>query len=52
MAKVSLRHIYKTYTDSKGQEVTAVNDINIEVADREFLVLVGPRAAANRRPCA
>ena len=42
MAKVSLQHIYKTYTDSKGQEVTAVNDINIEVADREFLVLVGP----------
>ena len=42
MAKVSLRHIYKTYTDGKGQEVTAVNDINIEVADREFLVLVGP----------
>ena len=42
MAKVSLRHIYKTYTDGKGQEVTAVNDVNIEVADREFLVLVGP----------
>ncbi len=42
MAKVSIQHIYKTYTDSKGLEVTAVNDINIEVADREFLVLVGP----------
>lgn len=42
MAKVSLRHIYKTYTDNKGHEVTAVNDVNIEVADREFLVLVGP----------
>ncbi len=42
MAKVSLQHIYKTYTDDKGREVTAVNDVNIEVADKEFLVLVGP----------
>ncbi len=42
MAKVSLRHIYKTYTDDKGREVNAVSDVNIEVADREFLVLVGP----------
>ena len=42
MAKVSLRHLYKTYTDAKGQEVSAVHDVNIEVADREFLVLVGP----------
>ena len=42
MAKVSLRHVHKTYTDSKGREVAAVNDVNIEVADRDFLVLVGP----------
>ena len=42
MAKVSLRHVFKTYTDDKGHEVNAVNDVNIEVADREFLVLVGP----------
>ena len=42
MAKVSIRHIFKTYKDNKGQEVNAVNDVSIEVADREFLVLVGP----------
>ena len=42
VAKVSLQHLSKTYTDGKGHEVAAVNDINIEVADREFLVLVGP----------
>ena len=42
MAKVSIRHIFKTYKDTKGLEVNAVNDVSIEVADREFLVLVGP----------
>ena len=43
MAQVSLRGIYKTYSDAKGREVhAAVSDVNIEVADREFLVLVGP----------
>ena len=43
MAHVSLRGIYKTYADAKGREIhAAVSDVNIEVADREFLVLVGP----------
>ena len=42
MAKVSLQDVGKTYTDGKGQEVTAVSGVNIEVAEREFLVLVGP----------
>jgi multiple sugar transport system ATP-binding protein len=43
MAHVSLRGIYKTYADAKGRVVhAAVSDVNIEVADREFLVLVGP----------
>ena len=42
MSKVSLQNVGKTYTDSKGQEVTAVSNVNIEVAEREFLVLVGP----------
>ena len=43
MANVSLRGIYKTYADAKGREVhAAVKDVNIEVQDREFLVLVGP----------
>ena len=37
MAKVVFEHVVK-----KFGEVTAVNDLNIEVKDKEFLVLVGP----------
>src|SRR5689334_5569414 len=37
MATVSLRHLYRKFGD-----VTAVNDVNIEIQDKEFLVLVGP----------
>ncbi len=38
MAKVSLKHIYKVY-DGK---VKAVNDFNLEIEDKEFIVFVGP----------
>ncbi len=38
MSKVSLKHIYKVY-DGK---VKAVNDFNLEVDDKEFIVFVGP----------
>ncbi|TAK14910.1 MAG: sn-glycerol-3-phosphate ABC transporter ATP-binding protein UgpC [Anaerolineae bacterium] len=37
MASVTFEHIYKRFGD-----VTAVNDLNIHVEDKEFLVLVGP----------
>jgi multiple sugar transport system ATP-binding protein len=37
MASVTYEHIYKRFGD-----VIAVDDLNIEVADKEFLVLVGP----------
>src|SRR5205085_3511593 len=37
MARVVLDHITKQFN-----EVKAVNDLNIDVHDREFLVLVGP----------
>src|SRR3979411_886482 len=37
MAGVTLDHINKKYG-----EVTAVNDLNIQIRDQEFLVLVGP----------
>ncbi|HZS87963.1 MAG TPA: ABC transporter ATP-binding protein [Chloroflexota bacterium] len=37
MAGVRLEHIYKRFGDS-----IAVNDVNIDIYDREFLVLVGP----------
>jgi multiple sugar transport system ATP-binding protein len=43
MAKVTVSHIYKIYPgDKKGADVTAVDDVSLEIADREFVVLVGP----------
>lgn len=38
MAKLSLRHIYKVYPNG----VKAVNDFNMEIEDKEFIVFVGP----------
>ena len=38
MASVSLKHIYKVYTGN----VTAVSDFNLDIEDKEFIVLVGP----------
>jgi len=38
MANVSLENIYKIY----DCDVTAVRDVNLQVRDREFIVLVGP----------
>jgi multiple sugar transport system ATP-binding protein len=38
MASVSLRHIYKVYPGG----VKAVSDFNLEIQDKEFIVLVGP----------
>ncbi len=38
MASLSLKHSYKKYPGG----VTAVSDFNLEVKDKEFLVLVGP----------
>lgn len=38
MASLSLKHIYKKYSDS----VTAVSDFNLDIKDKEFIVLVGP----------
>ena len=38
MASVSFRNVYKRYAG----DVTAVKNLNIEVNDKEFLVLVGP----------
>ena len=42
MAKVIVKHVYKIYPAEKGTNVTAVEDVNLEIADREFVVLVGP----------
>ncbi len=38
MATVTFDHMYKRY----GDDVIAVNDLNLEIKDGEFLVLVGP----------
>ena len=38
MANVSLKHIYKVYPNG----VKAVNDFNMEIKDKEFIVFVGP----------
>jgi multiple sugar transport system ATP-binding protein len=42
MAKVTLKNVYKTYPGERGKEVTAVEDFNLEITDREFVVFVGP----------
>ncbi|MEA5145897.1 MAG: sn-glycerol-3-phosphate ABC transporter ATP-binding protein UgpC, partial [Candidatus Limiplasma sp.] len=38
MASVSLKHIFKVYAGN----VTAVSDFNLDIEDKEFIVLVGP----------
>src|SRR2546425_13300854 len=38
MATVTLDHVTKKYAD----DATAVNDLNLDIGDGEFLVLVGP----------
>lgn len=42
MANVDLRNLLKIYPNRKGEDVVAVNRINLEIKDREFMVLVGP----------
>ena len=38
MADVTLRHVYKVYDGG----VRAVNDFDLEIKDKEFVVFVGP----------
>lgn len=38
MAKLKLNHIYKVYENG----VKAVNDLSIDIEDKEFIVFVGP----------
>ena len=45
MANVSLRHVYKIYDGG----VTAVTDFNLEIADKEFIILVGPSGCGKYR---
>ena len=46
MASISLKKLNKTYGT-----LTVVHDIDLEIADKEFIILVGPRAAASRPRC-
>ena len=47
MAKVVLTNLTKRWGDFIG-----VDNQSLEIHDKEFLVLLGPRAAARPRPCA
>ena len=38
MANLSLKHIYKVYPNG----AKAVNDFNMQIDDKEFIVFVGP----------
>lgn len=38
MASISLKNVYKIFDDG----TTAVNDFNLEINDKEFIILVGP----------
>src|SRR3954464_3857925 len=42
MARVVLENVSKIFLAARGKEVRAVNDINLTVEGKEFLVLVGP----------
>ena len=41
MASISLRNVVKKYGKGK-QELQVIHGVNAEVADREFIVIVGP----------
>ena len=42
MATVILENLAKTYPEKNGPGVRVVHGINLEIRDREFMVLVGP----------
>jgi len=38
MAELKLKNIYKSYSNSQN----AVKDVNLDIEDKEFIILVGP----------
>ena len=47
MATLRLRNLRKTYGD-----VEVIKGVDLDINDRDFVVFVGPRAAASRPCCA
>jgi multiple sugar transport system ATP-binding protein len=47
MATIGLERVSKVY----GNDFLAVDDVSLEIADGEFIVLVGRPGAASRRCC-
>lgn len=41
-SKLSARGVYKTFRGARGKGTTAVEDVNLDVAEGEFLCLIGP----------
>ena len=46
MPHISLKHVTKRFGD-----FVAVDDLNLEIEDRGFVTLLGPRAAVRPPPC-
>ena len=42
MPKIEVKNINKLYTSSDGNEVHALQDINLTINDGEFVCIVGP----------
>jgi multiple sugar transport system ATP-binding protein len=42
MAKVLIENLYKIYPGDKGAEICAVENVNLQIEDEEFMVFVGP----------
>ncbi len=42
MAKVLIENLYKIYAADKGEDVVAVENVNLKIEDGEFMVFVGP----------
>ncbi len=44
MPRVSLEHLTKDFAVSRRENLRAVADLNLTIADRELVALVGPSA--------
>jgi multiple sugar transport system ATP-binding protein len=42
MARVSLTNVTKVHSGKNGRDVTAISALDLEIQDRDFVVLVGP----------